>query len=107
MAKNQALTWEDIMSKQLTGGTENWDVEEDSQSTVEPQFEDATVDEEDEEQVVIESVMEEELVQPMAEEPLTRELGRRYHRHYKSRHDANSHWRGQLIISICLPTCNL
>ena len=44
--------------KQLPGGTENWDAEEDSQSAVESQFEDATIEEEeDEEQVVIESVM--------------------------------------------------
>ena len=67
-AKNQAPTWDDIMSTQLPEGTENWDVE-DSQSAVEPQFEDATVD------VVIESVTEEELEQPMAGEPLTREPG--------------------------------
>ena len=57
---------------QKTGG-----VDEDSQSMVEPQFEDATVEEEeeDEEQVVIESVTEEELEQPMAGGPLTQELG--------------------------------
>ena len=75
VAKNQALTWDDIVSKQLPGGAENWDAEEDSQSTVEPQFEDTIVEEEeDEEQVVIESVMEEELEQPVSGEPLTKEL---------------------------------
>ena len=64
------------MSTQLPRGAEDWDVE-DSQSAVEPQFEDATVEEEEEdkEQVVIESVMEEELEQPAVGEPLTKELG--------------------------------
>ena len=48
------------MSTQLTGDVENWDAE-DSQSVVEPQFEDAPIEEEeDEEQVMIESVTEEE-----------------------------------------------
>ena len=74
VAKSQ--TWDDIMSTQLPEGAENWDTEEDSQSTVEPQFKDATVDEEDEEQVVIELVTEEELQQPMVGEPLTREPGK-------------------------------
>ena len=41
MAKNQASTWEDIVNTQLPGDEENWDVEEDSQSALEPQFEDA------------------------------------------------------------------
>ena len=70
-AKNQASTWDDIVSTQLPGGAE------DSQSTVEPQFEDTTIEkeEEDEEQVVIESVTEEELEQPAVGEPLTKELG--------------------------------
>ena len=40
-AKHQAPTWDDIVSTQLPEGAENWDVEEDSQSTVETQFEDA------------------------------------------------------------------
>ena len=75
VANNQASTWEDIMSKQLPGGAENWDMEADSQSAVDPQFEDTTVDEEDEEQVVIKSVMKEELEQPMMGEPLRQELG--------------------------------
>ena len=77
MVRNQASTWEEIVSTQLPGDAENWDVE-DSQSAVEPQFEDATIEEEeDEEQVVIESVMEEEeLEQPMVGEPLTQELGK-------------------------------
>ena len=76
MAKNQVSIWEDMVSTQLPADTENWDAE-DSQSAVEPQFEDATIEEEeDEEQVVIESVMEEEeLEQPMAGEQLTQELG--------------------------------
>ena len=76
VAKNQAPTWDDIMSTQLPESAENWD-KEDSQSTVEPQFEDATIEEEeeDEEQVVIEPATEEELEQPLAGEPLTQELG--------------------------------
>ena len=37
---------DDIVSRQLPGGTEeDWGVEEDSQSTVEPQFEDGTIEE--------------------------------------------------------------
>ena len=67
MVINQASTWEEIVSTQLAGDMENWDAE-DSQSIVEPQFEDTPIEEEeDEEQVVIESVMEEEeeLEQPM------------------------------------------
>ena len=66
-AKNQASTWDDIMSTQLPEGAEDWDTE-DSQSSVEPQFEDTTVEEEEEgkEQVVIESVMKEEFEQPVA-----------------------------------------
>ena len=70
VTNKQDSTWEDIVSRQLPGGVEDWgmedwDAEEDSQSAVEPQFEDATIEEEeDEEQVVIESVMEEELEQP-------------------------------------------
>ena len=77
MVRNQALTWEEMVSTQLPGDRENWDTE-DSQSAVEPQFEDATIgEEEDKEQVVIESVTEEEeLEQPIAGEPLTKELGK-------------------------------
>ena len=57
VTNKQDSTWEDIVSGQLPGDLEDWDTEEDSQSTVEPQFEDATIEgEEDEEQVVIESV---------------------------------------------------
>ena len=76
MVRNQALTWEEIVSTQLLGDVENWDAE-DSQSAVEPQFEDAPIEEEEDgEQVVIESVMEEEeLEQPMAGQSLTQELG--------------------------------
>ena len=37
VTKNQDSTWEDIVSKQLPGGVENWDTEEDSQYVVEPQ----------------------------------------------------------------------
>ena len=72
VAKNQAPTWDNIMSTQLPESAENWD-EEDSQSAVEPQFEDATIEEEeeDEEQVVLEPATEEELEQPLAGEPLT------------------------------------
>ena len=40
MVRNQALTWEEIVSTQLAGDAENWDAE-DSQSVVKPQFEDA------------------------------------------------------------------
>ena len=76
VTNEQDSTWEDIVSRQLPGGAEDWDAEEDSQSAVEPQFEDTTIEEEeDEEQVVIESVTEEELEQPVAGEPLTKELG--------------------------------
>ena len=65
MARNWALTWEDIVNTQLPGDAENWDAEEDSQSAVEPQFENAPVDEEEnDEQVVIESVTEEEELEP-------------------------------------------
>ena len=76
VTNKQDSTWEDIVRRQLPGGMEDWDAEEDSQSAIEPQFEDATVEEEeDEEQVVIGSVTEEELEQPVAGEPLTEELG--------------------------------
>ena len=52
VVKNQASTWDDIVSRQLPGGAEeDWGMEEDSQSAAEPQFEDATVEEEDEEEV--------------------------------------------------------
>ena len=59
MVRNQALTLEEIVSTQLPGDAENWDVE-DSQSIVEPQFEDALI-------------KEEEVEQPMVGEPLTQE----------------------------------
>ena len=77
MVRNQTPTSEEIVSTQLPGDMENWDVE-DSQSVVEPQFEGAPIEEEeDEKQVVIELVMEEEeLEQSMAGEPLTQELGK-------------------------------
>ena len=77
MVRNQASTWEEIVSTQLPRDVENWDTE-DSQSVVEPQFEDTPIEEEeDEEQVVIELVMEEEeLEQPMAGEPPTQDLGK-------------------------------
>ena len=53
VVKNQASTWDDIVSRQLPGGTEeDWGVEEDSQSAAEPQFEDATVEEEEDEEEV-------------------------------------------------------
>ena len=75
MVRNQASTWEEIVSTQLPGDAKNWDAE-DSQSAVDPQFEDAPIEEEeDEEQVVIESVTEEELEQPVAGKPLAQELG--------------------------------
>ena len=94
MARNQAVTWEEIVSTQLPGDVENWDAE-DSQSAVDPQFEDAHIEEEeDEEQVVIESVTKEELEEPVAGKPLTQEFERNYHRNCKSRRDANSHWGG-------------
>ena len=77
MVRNQATTWEEIVSTQLPGDAENWDAK-DSQSIVKPQFEEAPIEEEeDEEEVVIESVMEEEeLEQPMAGEPPTQDLGK-------------------------------
>ena len=75
MARNQAMTWEEIVSTQLPGNVENWDVE-DTQSAMDPQFEDAHIEEEeDEEQVVIESVTEEELEEPVVGKPLTQEFG--------------------------------
>ena len=67
MAKSQAPTWEDIMKVKPTEEAENWDVE-DSQSAMEPQFEDVVIKEE----VVIQSVTEEEeLENPVVGEPLT------------------------------------
>ena len=75
MARNQAATWEDIVSKQLPGDVENWDTE-DSQSAVDPQFEDTHIeDEEDDDQVVIETVTEEELEETVAGRPPTQEFG--------------------------------
>ena len=50
---------------------ENWDAE-DSQSMVDPQFEDTHIEEEeDDQQVVIELVTEEELEEPVVGRPLT------------------------------------
>ena len=73
MVRNQASTWEEMVSTQLPRDAENWDAE-DSQSAIEPQFEDTPIEEEEDEgQVVIESVMEEELEQPIAGESLTQE----------------------------------
>ena len=76
--KKQDSTWDDIVSRQLPGGVEeeDWEREEGSHPTVEPQFEDATVEEEeDEEKVMVESVTEEKLEQPVVREPLAEELG--------------------------------
>ena len=113
MVRNQASTWEEIVSTQLPGDAENWDAE-DSQSAVEPQFEDAPIEEEeDEEQVVIESVTEEEeLEQPMVGEPLTQELGeitigtisQEEIPTHTGEVETISIW---LFLSICLPMCNL
>ena len=49
--QNQDSTWEDIIDRQSSGGTEeeDWGIEEDSQSAVVPQFEDAPIEEEEEE----------------------------------------------------------
>ena len=82
-------------------------MEEDSQSAVEPQFEDATVEEEDEEEVVIESVTEKELEQPVTGKPLTQELGEDTIDTISQ--DVMPIHAGEvrLTISICLPTCNL
>ena len=78
MARNQDMTWEEIVSKQWPGEVGNWDAEnwdaEDGQSTDDPQFEDAHVEEEEyEDDVVIESVTEEELEEPVAGKPPTQE----------------------------------
>ena len=69
MIKKQDSTWEDIVSRQSSGGTEeeDWGMEEDSQSAVEPQFKDTTIEEEEE--------MEERVEQPVAGEPLAGEMG--------------------------------
>ena len=78
MIKKQDSTWEDTVSRQLPGGTEeeDWGREEGSHPAVEPQFEDATIEEEeDEEEVMVESVTEEKMEQPVVGEPLAEELG--------------------------------
>ena len=68
MARNQAVTWEEIVSTQLPGD------EEDSESAADPPFENAHIEEEEyEEDVVIESVTEEELEEPVAGKPPTLE----------------------------------
>ena len=69
VARQQAVTWEEIVSSQLPGDAENSDAE-DSDSAVDPLFEDANVEEREyEEDVVIESVTEEELEEEVAEKP--------------------------------------
>ena len=78
MVKMQDPTWENILSRQLPGGTEeeDWGTEEGNHSAVEPQFKDATVEEEeDEEEVIVESVTEEKMEPPVAGEPLAEQMG--------------------------------
>ena len=78
MIKKQDSTWEDIVSRQLPGGTEeeDWGGEEGSHPAVGPQFKDATIEEEeDEEEVMVESVTEEKMEQPVVGELLAEELG--------------------------------
>ena len=67
MMKSQAPSWEDIINMTPTEEGENWDAE-DSQSTVEHQFNDVVIEEE----VMIQTMTEEEeLEHPVAGEPLT------------------------------------
>ena len=67
VARKQAVSWEDIVSTQLPGDVDNSEAK-DSESGVDPLFEDAPVEEgEYEEDVVIESVTEEELEEAVAE----------------------------------------
>ena len=73
VARKQAATWEEIVSTQLPGDAENSDGE-DSESAVDPLFEDAHIEEgEYEEDVVIESVTEEELEEEVVEKQPTLE----------------------------------